>query len=1428
MALITSSKKAVLISLILIAPLFIVPQTIADNTTEVNTFMGGAQTLTIVSDGSNVSNDLQLELTRNVTYQDASFMIKFENPAQSPGSVYVNNSFGNEVWAFDSPGYGNLGAQNSFEMGNTYDRVPLNSGSSVTTPVLLPLNASLQSSSLNVSYTPQIDGQYIPVGSVLQMELGYANNDTMTDAFVLSNDNSTTGLNTSFAVVMSNSTNQNYALSNWTSTCPMSNVMRIADMNNDSFDDVVTFQSMDNKMCIHHYNASNSSYDPYTTVNLPSQPIDVQIADIDRDGKLDFVTLHGPNGNGNVTLSLQITPNLFVPAHNVSIDKWNVDDGRAAMRALRVGNFFVSNQTTILATDDNNDVTLVYFDTTTKILMQNNTKYRNITSQSVAGDIDNDGDVDFITPHQAGSYVLLNNGTGWVQSSSNQFVDTWNATIADHDKDGQVSFFSPVPMESDGNPATIEGGIQLSPLSSTGLGMANPSMLQPYSQPYDILFSDINNDGLMDQFVLSGEGSQGVFIGSWHNITLDANLDGIIDLWGEGYSSSTIPNLGVLTISDVANTIKTAIEPSFMSYPSMSDGYGIEMVSFFFEISTNSNGTANVSDLNLAYDVEFTVSTNQGILGTLSNALNQQMEAGTGTFSLTLPVETSLPGSFDAIGLRLISIPGAPNIALPPDPVLTSTATAKNVTLEWQAISEFGSNFVEFELYKASSIDALDYSSPDETFDNASSFVDEFVTPGKTYVYVVRSTHLFGVVSNFSSPLEVNVPYPAPPASVTNVQLIDLDISTQSSPLKVTWDQSIDSDLVSEFRIYVAKSDLTLSGSDPFNLTTDNYTVGGTDYQPVGTIPASVLEFGINQTSAFSIGTATSPPEAIQDGVQYWVAVAAVDEYGNASAPLPISGPTTAFNNTYITSQLEVTITAGPPESPSNILESSSPMKIILQAHYLDDFGQVTPIENAELELKLTYGEEEIVLNGQSNSSGYWTAIDAENLYDSSIPQTLLDYSANPTGTVNVHASMQSIERPNTQPYTSANRTDSIGTGMLVELVGPQSPVDMDANAEIDINVSLHAIDSVNPAHQTSLEDTKIVWEAYDNTSQEPLISGFEVISAGQVRIVAKLENMTRIELSVDPQERTLFGTTEIVLSLNAYSVPTQNNETNQNETEWIPTSIQSVIIECEASTLLTNQQSSDDPIACNLNNPNPFSVNVEVFVTESPPLFKSPNDATIEANGTTSISFIPKYEDSLWARQNDVNAEKEFSIQILTTSLTYDLSTSQNSAVTWTADLFVADEPTTGGDEQSSSNTVLWGGIGAGILLLATVGFVLYRRASADFEDESYYEEDETFPEENDEPIEIPTGKPLDEFDDVSISDQPETIERPGDALISEVENMDGKTIEEEFIEDTSSDSELDDGISTDEFGTEWYEDEVGTWWFREAGEEDWSEYND
>ena len=42
-------------------------------------------------------------------------------------------------------------------------------------------------------------------------------------------------------------------------------------------------------------------------------------------------------------------------------------------------------------------------------------------------------------------------------------------------------------------------------------------------------------------------------------------------------------------------------------------------------LSSNSNGTANFTDLDIAYDIEFQVKTSAGTIGSLSNSLNQQM-----------------------------------------------------------------------------------------------------------------------------------------------------------------------------------------------------------------------------------------------------------------------------------------------------------------------------------------------------------------------------------------------------------------------------------------------------------------------------------------------------------------------------------------------------------------------------------------------------------------------------------------------------------------------------------------------------------------------------------------------------------------------------------------------------------------------------------
>lgn len=1427
------NKKTLILVVLFLTPIFFVPQSFASGTTQVNTFAGGANSITVTSDGNNTSSLLQIDIERNVTFQDASFVVEGQSAADTPGSVWINSSTGDTIWTFSGVGYGDLAHQNSFQTGATFDTIQLNNSSSMPSPILLPKNATIQSSQANITYSPQIDGQYIPVGAVRHMMLGDSNGDNLTDAFVFSTTNSTTGVNTGFAVVESNQTTMQYNLTAWTSTCINSDQMRIADMNNDSHDDVVTFSAGSSMMCIHYYNTTTMAYDPSFSVNITSSPIDVQIADMNGDGFPDFITIHGYSGEGLVSLTLfNGSSDVVRQDDDIPIFRWNFGQGRTSMRSLRVDDFFDRNETVIIVSDAWNDATEVTYDAQTRQLNANIVKFRNLTEGSIAGDFDGDGDIDFLTPKETESVLVINNQTAWEQVILLDVLDTTNATVFDHNNDGSISLLTPNPQFGDGNSATIEGNIGIRSITATGLGTPSLSPLTPYSVPRDVQVADINQDGLMDQFVLAGETLQGVFIGAWHNVSLDTDVDGDDDLWAEGYSSTTIPHIGVLTIIDGNDVIRDTVSPYIPAYPGISDGYGIEMVTNLMSISSNSKGIANFTDLDIAYDIEFSVKTSTGTIGSLSNSLNQQMLPGSGSFTVTLPVETTKAGQFDAIYLSMNYTLGAPNLALPPTPLLSvQSLTETGVTIEWQALSEFGSDLQEFQVFRMSSTTSYDYTSPYEIVIGQNSFTDSNVDIGSTYGYIVRSIHSYGIVSNLSQALEVTIPNPSAPSAVTNVQLVDLDTETASAPLKVMWDASTDPGVV-EYMIYVATSDLNASGLNNALTSSKAYSIGGVTYQAAATVSSSMTEAEISLTSEYADVSGTTSSESIQDGQQYWVAVAAIDTYDNATLPLPFAGPTTVFNNTYIDSQLELTVTSGPTSASENVLESNSQMLVSVYAHYLDDSQQNVAIENAQLEMTMTYGTDTLVLNGQSDSNGQWVVIDVDSLHDATIPQTLLDYSANPDGVVSIDVSMQAIEIVDTQPYSSATTSDSMGTAISVELEGPASPVDMDANDAIDINITLSAVDSANPAHQASLEGTTILWEAFNDSSQNASMSGSETISTGKIRIASSFENMSRIEFTVDPGSRIIFGTTTFTVSLNEYTVPTQNNETNETETEWVPTSIQSVTIACESATILTNQQAADDPIDCLVQNPNPFSVDVDISVTENPSLFKTSGTISIAANESATVSFVPKYEDPLWARQDDAGVENQFSIQLRTSSPDYELPGEpivENDVVTWTADLFVEVVTTPDGEEKSSSNVVLFGGIGAAIFALAAVGFILYRKASADFEDESFYEEEDAFLEDDDEPVEIPQGKPLDEFEDKTISAEPEIIERPGDSLISEVTESNEDIPEHEpESEEEVEETEEDDGISVDEFGTEWYEDEVGQWWYREEGAEDWSEYNE
>ena len=94
------NKKALLLVALFVTPLLFVPQSFASGTTQVNSFTGGAASITVTSDGNNTSTMLQLDLERNVTFQDASFVVEGQSAAETPGNVWMNSSTGDTIWTY--------------------------------------------------------------------------------------------------------------------------------------------------------------------------------------------------------------------------------------------------------------------------------------------------------------------------------------------------------------------------------------------------------------------------------------------------------------------------------------------------------------------------------------------------------------------------------------------------------------------------------------------------------------------------------------------------------------------------------------------------------------------------------------------------------------------------------------------------------------------------------------------------------------------------------------------------------------------------------------------------------------------------------------------------------------------------------------------------------------------------------------------------------------------------------------------------------------------------------------------------------------------------------------------------------------------------------------------------------------------------------
>jgi len=1057
-------------------------------------------------------------------------------------------------------------------------------------------------------------------------------------------------------------------------------------------------------------------------------------------------------------------------------------------------------------------------------ITENPNHFDGIQSQPIVGDVDGDGDLDFIGTNQQGYTIALNTGLQWNTTNVLSAVALTNASIFDHDGDGVTSLVVPNPGASDGNSQTIDGNLTVYSLNSTEIGNVT-SVVQPWSIPTDAKAVDMNGDGLPEHIISAGDNSLGLFIGAWNQIGMDINNDGQDDLHATGYAGHATYGMTPLYIQDPMGNISSTLAPLMNGLPYTSDGFNIRLSSISFSFSNIGYGTFNLSGMDIGYDADFIVEDNPFSAGNLTNIINQQQTAGTGTFVVPLPINSTMSGTLAVSGLIAQYVPGAPNLALPPTPVLSvMELTSERVQIEWQEMMDFGDDLIEFEVFRALEGGTFDLASP-YSVEGANMFVDEEVVHGETYQYAVRSLHSFGVTSNMSSVTTLTIPYPSPPAAVANLTVVDTPDDTGGS-LDISWDISIDGAV--EYQVYIESQAID---------SLDNITA-------VATIPHTTTDptMMLNTTA---LGITTND----NDGT--YVAVVAFDSYGNATTEFSMVGPVLSLNNSLRSAELTYVLsTTGSSENDEFGLSA-------LDSVYLNitlTSGE-SPLVGEPLELTIEAAAASLTLSGTTDANGVWQAIAVEDLTE--LGATFTTFFDEASITINY---LGNAGDATTQPV-GATSLEIEGAGLLRAAVTADAyELQLDAagvfNLEIDFSAEL-------ATQNTYLEGLAYTWtqmNATGNTTSTGTVEvkGGQIVLSGTANstdtlILASDSSSSWIVPSIDPLMFTFTGGPDS--NTNQTTGSNETNETNSTEEPTFPDATLPGSVDCETATYPWIDDGTDASITCTVTNPNPFDVMLGFswieYPTTPPPLtFESvmgePGPPTsISANGTTQIEFTPVRNgpsDGLFPGLQGDSYQIFFTCKSDGTNLCDSMTmptASVEGELQWTlGEQPQVEEPVsqTPTESKGSAPLVVGGIIGLLVLIGAGAGIVLLRNSEEGDDDDWYIDEDEAPEPKAVEKPTKPTSKSLDQLKSEGHSiDDVEAPEERRPSLFDEFDNKDQGEIEsydvEEALtteEDTIETEEEDDGISVDENGTEWWEDEEGVWWYREEGWEDWAVWED
>ena len=1381
----------------------------------INVFSNGQASIDISLTANNIDTNYSIEVPRNVTFESGQFIINANDEAPTPGQVSLDiGQDGIPEWAFDGTGFGDLGHQNLF-MNNASYHSFLSNGTAQSMPFYLPYNSAVESATLDVSFTSQLPAGLTQIDNISTYEAGDLDNDTLEEVVVRANVLAP-GSSVGPAITSLDwNTSTGTSLSTWVATCGAGELI-VSDIDGDDYDDVLSVAPSDDQVCLHQTNSSTGILGNATPVSLSADLISAQVGDLDGDGYGDILSIHeggvvslrtydSKNSNFKENSTITVTGNgTVVPAQLTSMyaDYFNGTQG----------------DFTALVTDSLGHISHVQW--LNGAMGLGFYSFDGIDSEMIGGDFDQDGDIDLFSPTLQGYILAENNGTTWSTTSVLSSLTFINSTIADHDGDGAVSLLVPQLTSSDSNQQTLEGNISVFDISTTSLN-ATQTVLEPWSCPTDSRFIDMDGDGLLEHIVSAGEGTAfGLFIGSWNSIAMDIDANGQNDLTAAGYAGDGQSGTSVLEFEDPLGLLTIILSPLTSGQVFTTHDYDIKMSLLFFEFENSGTGTFNLSNMDIGYDVDFIVENNPAAVGNLTNIINQQQTGGTGDITIDLPFLSTKSGTLSISSLHADYIPGAPNLALPPTPELViEELSPLRITIAWQDVADFGSDLIEFELFKVSQGAPFDLNNPIAST-TLNSSVDSDFFAGQSYDYAVRSLHAYGVTSNLSSRLSVTIPFPAPPTAIQGLTVVDTPGDNGGS-LDLAWDALLNTP--SDYRVFVESTEI-LSLENLTELVTTN-------------TPSGSASYSLNITT-------TSDGSPLVDHVDYWVAVVAYDEYGNTSEQFSSVGPVNTLNNSLRASNITLSVTSSGSTTASSF-EMSALDSLNITATLTSE-GEALPLQN--MSLRIGAGDFVHSMQGTTDENGVWHAVSVDDLTE--LSASFSEFLGDAFISIEYEGTDDSAT---IQPADESEFSYSGVAVLRASLSHSTEPVVLNETGHYSVEA---LITPELPSQSPVLANVLYDW-SLNNEDGNVTDSGSVEVKGGKVSLSGYSTGHDTLSFSLSEGQGWFSVTPEsFSFSFAAHGVNDTGNEADNqtgNETNQpaFPDVTLAGTVSCEAATYAWEENSTDAPITCTLTNPNPFEVQIAfswaVIPATPPPLSFEPDPLpssgpilTMNANGTLEVTFTPIRNgpsDGLFPGLQGVGYV--FTLTCMDDGTDRCSAMSSPSATTegelqWTlatqleVDEAIDTEPT---DTKGGSGALIGGIIALLVLGGAGAAFVLLR--SRPEEDDWYIEA-----EDEDEPA-TPVTKPSRSLGEIKVEGADEIIDdTPSERRPSLFDEVDGRGEIEDYSDpqdDWSPESEEEpeesseaDGITVDEEGTEWWEDEEGVWWYREDGWEDWAVWED